>query len=172
MKDHQDHRQAIIDACLAMNREGINQGIAGNVSLRKGDDVLITPSGVPYETMRRGDIVRMNLAGEHSGPNRPSSEWRMHLDIYRRHAEARAVVHAHPDYCTALACLRRGIPPFHYMVAVAGGRDIRCSEYATFGTEALSREMLAALDGRRACLLGNHGMICYERDLDRALRLA
>lgn len=167
-----DPRQAIIDTCLAMNRTGINQGMAGNVSLRAGDDVLITPSGVPYETMHRGRIVRMNPAGDYNGPYRPSSEWRMHLDIYRSHPEAGAVVHAHPAYCTALACLHRGIPSFHYMVAVAGGRDIRCSKYATFGTEALSRTMLAALDGRKACLLGNHGMICYERNLDRALRLA
>ncbi|MDF1748650.1 MAG: class II aldolase/adducin family protein, partial [Alphaproteobacteria bacterium] len=102
----------------------------------------------------------------------PSSEWRMHADIYRQRPEAQAVVHAHPTFCTALSCRREGIPAFHYMVAMAGGIDIRCSDYATFGTEALSKTMIAALEGRKACLLANHGMICFEANLTRALGLA
>lgn len=164
--------QRIIDACLAMHREGINQGSAGNISVRTAGGFLITPSGVAYERMRPEDMVQMDLEGQSAGEQRPSSEWRMHCDIYRTRREAGAVVHAHPTFCTALSCLRKGIPPFHYMVAVAGGSDIRCSGYALFGTQALSDAMLAALEGRRACLLGTHGMICFHDDLDRALNLA
>lgn len=164
--------QRIIDACLAMHREGINQGSAGNISVRTAGGFLITPSGVAYERMRPEDMVQMDLEGQSAGEQRPSSEWRMHCDIYRTRPEAGAVVHAHPTFCTALSCLRKGIPPFHYMVAVAGGSDIRCSGYALFGTQALSDAMLAALEGRRACLLGTHGMICFHDDLDRALNLS
>ncbi len=164
--------QRIIDACLAMHREGINQGSAGNISVRTAGGFLITPSGAAYERMRSEDMVQMDLEGQSAGEQRPSSEWRMHCDIYRTRPEAGAVVHAHPTFCTALSCLRKGIPPFHYMVAVAGGSDIRCSGYALFGTQALSDAMLAALEGRRACLLGTHGMICFHDDLDRALNLA
>lgn len=164
--------QRIIDACLAMHREGINQGSAGNISMRTAGGFLITPSGVAYEHMRPEDMVQMDLAGQSAGERKPSSEWRMHCDIYRTRPEAGAVVHAHPTFCTALSCLRKDIPPFHYMVAVAGGADIRCSGYALFGTQALSDAMLAALEGRRACLLGTHGMICFHDDLDKALKLA
>lgn len=164
----------ILDTCRAMNATGINQGKSGNVSARFGDGMLITPSGVSYDAMKPMDMVYVTLDGEAIGNDQllPSSEWRMHGDIYRHRAEAQAVVHAHPTHCAALACLRRGIPAFHYMVAVAGGRDIRCSDYATFGTEDLSHTMIAALDGRKACLLANHGMICFDTDLDRALGLA
>lgn len=164
--------QRIINACLAMHREGINQGSAGNVSMRTAGGFLITPSAVAYERMRPEDMVQMDLEGQSAGERRPSSEWRMHRDIYRARPEAGAVVHAHPTFCTALSCLRRDIPPFHYMVAVAGGADIRCSGYALFGTQALSDAMLSALEGRRACLLGTHGMICFHKNLDKALRLA
>ncbi|MYH90871.1 MAG: class II aldolase [Gammaproteobacteria bacterium] len=164
--------QQIIDACLAMNREGINQGSAGNISMRSAGGFLITPSALAYERMHPEDMVQVNLEGRFAGERKPSSEWRMHRDIYRTRPDAGAVVHAHPTFCTALACLRKDIPPFHYMVAVAGGADIRCSGYALFGTQALSDTMLSALEGRRACLLGTHGMICYHDDLDKALRLA
>lgn len=164
--------QRIINACLAMHREGINQGSAGNVSMRTAGGFLITPSAVAYERMRPEDMVQMDLEGQSAGERRPSSEWRMHRDIYRTRPEAGAVVHAHPTFCTALSCLRKDIPPFHYMVAVAGGADIRCSGYALFGTQALSDAMLSALEGRRACLLGTHGMICFHKNLDKALRLA
>ncbi len=164
--------QQIIDACLRMQSEGINQGSAGNISVRSNDGFLITPSGMAYERMAPEDMVQMSLEGKPTGKWKPSSEWRMHLDIYRSRPEAGAVVHAHSTFCTALACLRRDIPPFHYMVAVAGGRDIRCSDYALFGTQELSDAMLAALEGRRACLLGTHGMICFHDNLERALKLA
>ncbi len=172
-------RRQIIDACLHMERAGINQGTSGNVSTRAGDGCLITPSGVPYADMTPAQVVRIGADGRVQGSPRggaralaPSSEWRMHVDIYAHFAAAGAVVHAHPPHATALACHGRGIPPFHYMVAVAGGTDIRCAGYATFGTAALSRHMIDALDGRRACLLANHGMICFAADLDAALALA
>lgn len=162
-----------------MGRAGINQGTAGNVSVRAGNGCLITPSGVPYEAMTPGQVVRIDAGGRVQGSPRsaaanlaPSSEWRMHADIYARFDAAGAVVHAHPPHATALACHGRGIPAFHYMVAVGGGPDIRCASYATFGTAALSRHMLDALEGRRACLLANHGMICFGADLDAALALA
>ncbi len=152
-----------------MNRRGINQGTSGNTSVRTGTGCLLTPSGVDYARLRPADIVEMDLDGNWSGAMKPSSEWRLHADIYRSFADAGAVVHAHPPHATALACLRRGIPAFHYMVAVAGGRDIRCAEYATFGTRELSDKMLRALDGRRACLLANHGIVSFGENLERAL---
>ena len=165
-------RQAVIDTCLAMNAQGINQGSSGNVSMRNADGFLITPSGVPYEAMRPEQVVQMDLEGGYVGDWLPSSEWRMHLDIYRARAEAGAVVHTHSTYATALSCLRKDLPAFHYMIAVAGGASLRCSGYATFGTQALSETMLAALEGRAACLLANHGMICFGATLDKALWLA
>jgi len=162
----------VIETCRAMNRLGVNQGKAGNVSVKFRDGMLITPSGVDYDAMTAGSIVFINADAEWAGNWSPSSEWRMHHDIYRARPEAGAIVHAHSVHCTALACLHRSIPPFHYMVAVAGGDDIRCAGYATFGTQALSDTMLSALEGRTACLLANHGMICFASDLNGALALA
>lgn len=161
----------VIENCLAMNSQGINQGSAGNISVRYEDGFLITPSGVAYEQLQPVDIVFVNLNGISQDRLAPSSEWRMHRDIYTDRAEAGAVLHAHSTFATALSCLRLEIPAFHYMVAVAGGSNIRCAEYALFGTQLLSDNMLAALDGRRACLLGTHGMICYHDSLDKVLLL-
>ncbi len=161
----------IISTCLAMETRGINQGSAGNVSARLGDGFLITPSGMDYAQLEADDIVLVDLDGRSSDRLRPSSEWRMHRDIYAHYPDAGAVLHAHSTFATALSCLRVDIPAFHYMVAVAGGDNIRCSDYALFGTQALSEAMLAALEDRRACLLGTHGMICYHEDLDRVLKL-
>lgn len=169
---HAKPRQAIIAACREMNALGINQGTSGNVSVRVETGFLITPSGIPYDEMAPAEIVEMDLEGGYRGDLAPSSEWRMHRDIYRGHPEAGAVVHTHATFCTALACLRREIPAFHYMVAVAGGASIRCADYATFGTQALSDNMLEALEGRSACLLANHGMICFGPELKKALGLA
>ncbi len=165
-------REGLIAVCLAMNGHGINQGKAGNASARYGDGLLITPSGMTYDGMRPSDIVFIDADGAPRGGRRPSSEWRFHYDILRHRDDAGAVLHAHAPFCTALACLGMEIPAFHYMVAVAGGDSIRCAPYATFGTQALSDNTLAALDGRKACLLANHGMICLDRDLDSALALA
>lgn len=164
--------QEVVDTCLRMNTLGINQGTSGNVSVRWGDGFLITPSGVPYEETSAEQIVEMGMDGERKGDILPSSEWRFHLDVYRARPDAGAIVHTHSPFCTTLACLHREIPPFHYMVAVAGGRTIRCAEYATFGTQALADNILKALEGRKACLIANHGMICLHENLKKALALA
>ena len=180
-----DARAAIVDACLRMNALGINQGKSGNVSLRwdrgGAQGMLVTPSALAYERMGIDDIVWMALAAGEGSPevdglHPPSSEWRIHRDVYLARAEAGSVVHAHPSFATTLACSARGqaggIPAFHYMVAVAGGDDIRCAPYATFGTQELSTHALAALQGRRACLLANHGMLAFGASLEAALALA
>ena len=163
--------EKIIATCRAMNAADINQGSAGNVSARFAEGFLITPSGLAYDRLTATDIVLLDLDGNTRDPREPSSEWRMHRDIYASRPDAGAVLHAHSTFATALACLRLDIPAFHYMVAVGGGRDIRCADYALFGTQALSDAMLAALADRRACLLGTHGMICYHDNLDRVLQL-
>ena len=161
----------VIESCLAMNAQGINQGSAGNISVRFEDGFLITPSGIQYEQLQPENIVFIDMEGNSEDPLAPSSEWRMHRDIYVNRPQAGAVLHAHSIFATALSCLRLDIPAFHYMVAVAGGSDIRCADYALFGTQALSDNMLTALVNRRACLLGTHGMICYHDNLDQALGL-
>jgi L-fuculose-phosphate aldolase len=165
-------REAIVRNCLLMNRLGINQGTSGNISLRHGAGLLITPTSLPYEALRPEDIVRLGMDGGSDGAHRPSSEWRFHRDILRARPEVNAVVHAHPPYCTILAIMGREIPPVHYMVAAAGGPNIRCAPYALFGSEELSRHAVAALEGRRACLLAHHGMIALGAALDGAMWLA
>ena len=165
-------RQQIIATALRMNELRINRGRSGNVSARDRDGFLITPSGLPYEETRPEDIAAVTLAGVASGPRQASSEWRFHRDIYAARQEVGAIVHTHSTFATTLACLGRGIPAFHYMVAVAGGKDIRCADYATFGTQALSDQALVALAGRKACLLANHGMIAVGGSLADALALA
>jgi L-fuculose-phosphate aldolase len=183
-------RAALLEAARAMAPLGINHGRAGNVSVRwhrgGADGFLVTPSALAYERCTVDDVVWMSIEPRPAGGGRveptadghrrPSSEWRLHHDLYAHRDTDRAVVHTHATHCTALACLpdvqRRGIPSFHYMVAVAGGADIRCAPYATFGTQALSDHAIAALDGRRACLLAHHGMIATGTSLDAALALA
>jgi L-fuculose-phosphate aldolase len=171
-RDESGKRQAIIDACRRMNALGINQGTSGNISVRHADGLLITPTSVPYDEMVPEQIVFMDMNGSFAAGQRPSSEWRFHLDIMRSRAEVNAVVHAHPTYATILSIMEMEIPAIHYMVAVAGGDNIRCSPYATFGTQELSAHALAALEGRFACLLGHHGMIAVGPSLSRALWLA
>lgn len=165
-------RKAIIATALRMNALGINRGKSGNVSVRWKDGFLVTPSGLAYERMRPADIVFVDAQGEASGRRTPSSEWRFHHDIYRTRPDAIAVVHTHSSFATTLSCLRMDVPAFHYMIAVAGGNSLRCAPYATFGTQALSDHALAALEGRKACLLANHGAIAIGADLDSALALA
>lgn len=165
-------RSAIIQACLEMNRNGLNQGTSGNISARHEDGLLITPSGLPYEALQPEDIVFLDMQGRPEGRWKPSSEWRFHRDILHARPEAGAVVHVHSPYATALAILGRGIPAIHYMIAAAGGPTIRCAPYATFGSEELSQCALEALEGRSACLLANHGMIAVGADLAKALWLA
>ena len=165
-------RRQLIETAIALNASGINQGTSGNLSVRIEGGMLITPSGLSYHALESSDIVFMTLDGDSGGPRAPSSEWRFHLDIYRHRPDAGAVVHAHPAHCSALACLHKAIPAFHYMVAVAGGTDIRCAPYATFGTQQLSDHVLEALRDRKAALMANHGVVCIERDPPRALALA
>lgn len=165
-------RRQLIDTALAMNASGLNQGTSGNLSVRCDEGFLITPSGMDYATLSAADIVLMDFDGGFKGTRKPSSEWRFHAAIYRHRPEANAVLHAHPVSCSALACLGLGIPAFHYMVAVAGGRDIRCADYATFGTPELSASVVRALRHRKACLMAQHGLTCLEKDLPHALALA
>jgi L-fuculose-phosphate aldolase len=167
--------QAIVDACRALEASGLNRGASGNVSVRDGADMLITPSGVPADDLAPETIVRMPLSGgaENAvGPLRPSSEWRFHRDLYRARPEFGAVVHTHSPFATILAIARRPIPAVHYMIAAFGGPDIRCSDYALFGTAALSAHVVAAMEGRNGCLMANHGMLTAAPTLDRALWLA
>lgn len=165
-------RQHIIDTARAMNASGLNQGASGNLSARYEDGFLITPSGMDYASLITADIVWMDFDGNSRDRRKPSSEWRFHAAIYQHRAEANAVLHAHPVSCSALACLGKGIPAFHYMVAIAGGKDIRCADYATFGTPELSAHVIHALEDRKACLMAHHGLTCFEKDLSRALALA
>ena len=167
-----EKRQSIIDACLRMSQLGINQGTSGNISLRHDAGMLVTPTSVPYETMQPEQIVFMGFDGSFDSSQRPSSEWRFHLDILKARPEVNAVVHAHPPYATTLAIMGREIPAVHYMVAVAGGDSIRCAPYATFGTEELSRHAVSALKDRLACLLAHHGMIAIGPSLSKAMWLA
>lgn len=165
-------REQLLATARAMNSHGLNQGTSGNVSVREQEGFLITPSALPYEQCRPEDLVWMDMEGQAQGTRRPSSEWRMHRDIYLHAPLAGAILHAHSLYCTTLACLERPIPAFHYMVAIAGGDSIRCTPYATFGTQELSDVAVAALRDRSATLLGHHGMICYAADLEQVLALA
>lgn len=165
-------RKQVIATALRMNALGINRGKSGNVSTRWKNGFLVTPSGRPYEETKPGDIVFIDDKAKAKGKRAPSSEWRFHFDIYQRKGEVNAVVHTHSSFATTLACLAMAVPSFHYMVAVAGGNSIRCAPYATFGTQMLSDNALNALDGRKACLLANHGMITTGENLKSALALA
>jgi len=167
--------RGIIDTCLDLERRGLNQGTSGNVSARLGpseaDGFLITPTAMRYDVMRPDDMARMSFTGESTGRREPSSEWRFHLDIYRARPEVGAIVHTHSGYATTLACLRRDIPAFHYMIALFGGNNIRCCDYATYGTQELSNLVLKALEGRGAALMGSHGLVVLGPTLPRALAL-
>jgi len=173
-----DLRRDLVAVCRRMNALGVNQGTSGNASARLpgGGGILVTPSSLPYDEMAPEDIVAMAPDGSWEEGNnrgrRPTSEWRFHLDILNARPDVNAVVHTHGVYATTLAVLHKSIPPFHYMVAVCGGPDIRCAPYATFGTQALSDHALKALDGRLACLLANHGAIVLGSSPSDALARA
>ncbi|MBK7849250.1 MAG: class II aldolase/adducin family protein [Zoogloea sp.] len=154
-------RAGLLATARSMATSGLNAGTAGNASVRCARCFLITPSGRSYDDCTDRDMALVAMDGSWQGPHAPSSEWRIHRDILAAHPEAGAVLHAHSPFATALACLRRGIPAFHYMIARFGGDDIRCAPYATFGTQALSDAALTALEGRNACLLANHGMLVF-----------
>ena len=166
-----DQRQAIVDACRDLAAQGMFTGTSGNLSVRVGADMLITPSGIPYPALDADQIVEMALDEDapEALPVKPSSEWRFHRDILNARPEVQAIVHTHSPYATALSMTRQAIPPAHYMVAAFGGADVRCSDYALFGSQALSDAALEALGGRAACLLANHGAITLGETLDKAL---
>jgi L-fuculose-phosphate aldolase len=169
----QDLRRAVVETAQAMSREGLSPGRSGNVSVRYDGGALITPSGLPYETLTPEQIVLVRGDGSTArGALLPSSEWQLHLAIYAAHLKAEAIVHCHSPNATALACACRHIPAFHYMVAVAGGADIPLAPYATFGTQELADTVAATLEGRRACLLAHHGQIAFGSSLASALDLA
>ncbi len=171
-KEEKALREEIIRQCRWMNATGLNQGTSGNISVRFGDRMLITPSAIPYDAMKPEMIAAMPIEGDYGaweGPHKPSTEWRFHLDILRERPDMGSVVHTHATYCTVLAICGKGIPPVHYMMAAFGGMDIRCAPYARFGTAELSRHALTALLGRNACLLANHGMIALGTNLAKAM---
>ena len=174
-----DLREQLVDCARRMQASGINQGTSGNLSVRIAGGMLITPSSLPYEQMQPSDLVALDLKGEPlfipadgRPQRRPSSEWRLHADVLASRPEVQAVLHCHSIHATALACHGRDIPPFHYMTAVAGGHDIRCAPYATFGTQDLSDGVVQALEGRLACLMAQHGQVAVGPTLDKALALA
>jgi L-fuculose-phosphate aldolase len=164
-------RESLIATCRGLPR--LTEGTSGNASVRRdAHSFFISPTGMPYETLEPEDIPMVHVEGRWFGRRRPSSEWRFHRDIYLARSDAGAIVHTHSKHATALACTGRGIPAFHYMVAMAGGIDIRCAPYHTFGTQELSSAVVAAIEGRKACLLANHGVIALGADLRAALALA
>jgi len=165
-------RVTLVAAARRLSGLGLNPGRSGNASLRREGGFLVTPSGVAYDRLGAEDVVFVDASGAPGGGRKPSSEWRLHHDIYARRPEAGGIAHTHSPFATTLACLRRPIPAFHYEVAFAGGADIRCAPYATFGTQQLSDHALAALDGRRACLLANHGVVAIGATLADAVELA
>lgn len=169
-----DARRAVIETALAMSRSGLSPGRSGNVSCRWNGGMLITPSGMPYEETGLRDIVFVDGEGQVPAKRsrKPSSEWRFHLSAYRARPDVGAVVHTHSLHATVLACAHRPIPAFHYMVAVAGGKDIPLVPYDTFGTEELARHVAEGLEKRNACLMANHGQISVGADLASALELA
>lgn len=170
--DERGVRRAVLDVLLRAGELRVNQGTSGNASARWGEGMVITPSAVPYERLTADDLLHVAWDGTVTGDRPRSSEWRFHAGILRARPDVGAVVHLHSPAATALSCLRRDLPPFHYMVAVAGGATIRCAPYSTFGSEELAVAAVAALTGRTACLLANHGQIALGDTPHDALALA
>ena len=163
----------IIKYSKMLNKKKLSALRSGNISLRYKEGFFITPSGKKYSSLKDKDIVFVSLDGSYDKKKgTPSSEWKFHQDIYINKKEAKAIVHAHSINATAVSTHNRGIPPFHYMVAMAGGHDIKCAKYATFGTRELSKNILKALKERKACLIANHGQIAYAENLSKAFELA
>ena len=165
--------EEVIKYANMLNTENLSALRSGNVSIRHDDGFLIPPSGVKYSSLKNEDIVFVSLDGKFEEKKmKPSSEWRFHKDIYLNKTEANAIVHAHSTHATAVSTHGKSIPAFHYMVALAGGNDIKCADYATFGTEELSQNIIKALENRKACLMSNHGQVAFEKNLNKAFELA
>ena len=173
-----DQRNKIIEFSLKLNSTNLSPLRSGNISQRSeengNDGYLITPSGKKYETLKPEDIVFMRLdeTENNDSTNKPSSEWRFHKDIYLKKTNAKAVVHAHSPHATAVSAHNKDVPAFHYMIALAGGDNIKCAKYATFGTQELSDNIIEALENRKACLMSNHGQVAYGDNLNSAFELA
>ena len=166
-------KSEIIKFSKMLNSKKLSALRSGNISIRYKDGFLITPSGKKYSSLKNKDIIFVTLKGEYDkGKGKPSSEWKFHQDIYLNKEEANAIVHAHSTCATAVSTHNKSIPAFHYMVGVAGGNDIKCAKYATFGTRNLSKNILSALKNRSACLISNHGQIAFGKNLDNAFELA
>lgn len=176
MTDHADLRQQLVRHANRLQPLGLATGTSGNLSVRVHGGMLITPSGIAYDTLQPDDIVPVQFTGPGTAswqhPLDPSSEWAMHQAVYQARPEAGAVVHGHPTYATVLAIQGLEIPALHYMIAAAGGAPIRCAPYHTYGTAALSAAAVVALEGRKACLLEHHGLLAFEHNLDKAMWLA
>ena len=163
----------IIKYAKMLNSRKLSALRSGNISVKFKNGFLITPSGKKYSSLKNKDIIFVSLDGKFDKKKgTPSSEWKFHQDIYKNKKEAKAIVHAHSTNATAVSTHKRGIPSFHYMVAMAGGHNIKCAKYATFGTRDLSENILKALNGRKACLISNHGQIAFEDNLAKAFELA
>ena len=166
-------KSEIIKFSKMLNSEKLSALRSGNISIRYKDGFLITPSGKKYSSLKNTDIIFVTLKGEYDKrKGKPSSEWKFHQDIYLNKKAANAIVHAHSTNATAISVHNKGIPAFHYMVALAGGEDIKCAKYATYGTRQLSKNILKALKNRKACLISNHGQIVFDENLPKAFELA
>ena len=172
--DHADDlvkRQSIVDVMRSFEERGFNHGSSGNISVRTGENIWVTPTGATSK-MNPHDISLISLEGDHLAGKIPSSEWRIHTEIMRAHPQAGAVIHSHADACVALSCLRKPLPPFHYMIASFGGEEVPCAEYRVFGSDALAYEIVRAMGNHRACLMASHGMVVWGKDLAHAALLA
>ena len=167
--NEQSLRTGLVDAYRRLFDLGLMNQSTGNVSCRIEGGMLISCSGATAENLSAERVVKVRNDGTWEAGLDPSSEWRMHLQVYQHHPKAHAVVHTHSDYCVAMACNSLALPGFHYMVATFGGRDVPCVPYSTFGSEQLAKDAAAALSHRFACLLGSHGMICRGADLVSAV---
>ena len=165
------NKKELVKTTKYLNNKNINRGSSGNLSYRTTNGFMITSSSIPNDKLNEKSCVQMAFDGTYKNKLKPSTEWRIHRDIYLKREDIFAIIHAHPTFSTAIACMNIDIPSFHYMIAVAGGDNVRCARYATFGTEQLSKNVIKALDNRNACLMANHGLIVGEKNLKFALKL-
>ena len=165
------NKKELVKTTKYLNDKNINRGSSGNLSYRTTNGFMITPSSIPNDKLNEKSCVQMAFDGTYKNKLKPSTEWRIHRDIYLKRRDIYAIIHTHPTFSTAIACMNIDIPPFHYMIAVSGGDSIKCAKYATFGTEQLSNNVIKALDNRNACLMANHGLIIGEENLKSALKL-
>ncbi len=172
MSSEAEKREDLTRIYREMDRAGLIFLAAGNISIRHGAGMLISPAGASAESIAAESFVPARFDGSCDTGQRPSSEWSMHASIYAAYPQAEAVVHTHSDYCVAMACTNQALPPFHYMIAAFGGGDVRCTPYVTYGSPELGDAAVEALEQRTACLLGNHGMVSHGMSLRRAFNAA